>query len=123
MIFRNPCKKCLVRACCSNHNICKEKMKFNKFSDTIVPIGSFMFSFIITMSLLIFLIYKIDSTNILIISLILFWLISLIIIKIYLDIGQISISDVKDLLALLVLSPFMVITLPLMDLYDKANKI
>jgi len=99
MKFRNPCRKCLIRACCSK--ICEEKEDFIKTKRKLEPyiIGSILVISVIILIILVVLTFKYNQKSLSVIP----WLISYMIYFIKKNsrsfIKELRTTDLKDCIA------------------------
>jgi hypothetical protein len=124
MILKNPCKKCLVKICCEKY--CFDKIKFDNFTYNILPSILSVVSAIIVASLIMLLTCKIDNNYILLLVLLSIWIFSSIIIKYYFQIFLLEIGgfdELKEVCALISISPILIISLIFMFIFKKINKI
>ncbi|MFW9871617.1 MAG: hypothetical protein ACFFG0_00825 [Candidatus Thorarchaeota archaeon] len=111
--FRDPCRKCLIRACCTI--TCNKKYNFNRFKDNVLPTISLAISAVIMFYVISFVN---DSKNIIIrsMSFPLIWVVSFIIIIKFLK-GKKFIDSSTEYIAFFVLSPFLLIITIIIKIY------
>jgi len=113
MNFRNPCRKCLVKACCTI--ACNERIKYNKFCETVIPLVFLCISFtLVFLTILLF----VTITKYWIICTGLVWSISIFLNRL-LAFDLSDLDDLKDLITVSLLAPFILITLSLMCFHDE----